>query len=263
MELEAVQVEVVGGRPRGVQSKAVACRRVLPDFRPVDGYPEKARPGNPSKVARADQDRLAVELVGDDLRILLAHGVLGEGAELSPRQAPLDVVDKAGRLEEEAAVLSFVPLARRGHGDDDDRLAVGVDFSDDPGDVVRRVFVQIAPLPEPWQALLNHPSASAVDLPRKGRLQLPKASVQDVGRRADPVEEGQEDDLPVYRRGRAVGVELARSKGRGPALSVAAVVLAVVAARGPRLVPPRVPLAQVAWTIIVVCPLLVLLPPRR
>ena len=220
-QLEAGQVEVVSGRPRGVKPKAIpaaldrphqvgACRRVLSDVGPVNGHPEKAQPGYPPKVARADQNWLTVELVGNNLCVLLAHGgVLGEGAELPPRQAPLDVVDKAGRPEEEAAVLSFVPravgpdqtevLARRRHCDDDDRLAVGVDLFDDAGDVVGRVFGQIAPLPEPGQALLDHPSASAVDLPRKGRLQLPEAPVQDVGRRADPVEEREEDDFPAVR----------------------------------------------------------------
>ena len=42
-------------------------------------------------------------------------------------------------------------------------------------------------------------------------------------------------------------------------LSLAAVVLALVAAGGPRMLPPRVPLAPVALSIIVVCPLLILL----
>ena len=126
------------------------------------------------------------------------------------------------------------------------------------------VLGQVPPLPEPGQALLDHPAASAVNLPREGRLQLPEAPVQDVGRRADPVEEGKEDDLPAVggalsesnSLGRRVGYLVVR---RGPVLSLAAVVLTLVAAGGPRLLPPRVPLAPVALPIIVVCPLLVLL----
>ena len=177
-----------------------ACRRVLPHIGPVDGHPEQARPRYPPKVACADQDRLAIELVGDDLRVFLPHGrVLSEGAEPAPRKSPFDVIDELGCFEEEAAILPHVPravgpneaevLARRRHGDDDDRRAVGVNLFDDPDDVVRRVLGQVASLPEPWQALLGYPSARAVDLPGEGRLQLPEALVQDVGRRADPVED--------------------------------------------------------------------------
>ena len=120
-----------------------SCRRVLPDVGPVDRQPEQTRPGYPAKVTRADQNRLAVEFVGNDLCVLLPHGgVLGESAEPPTRQAPFDVINKAGRLEEEAAVLASVPravgpdqaevLAGRRHGDDDDRLAVGVDIPEAP-----------------------------------------------------------------------------------------------------------------------------------
>ena len=70
-------------------------------------------------------------------------------------------------------------------------------------------LVKSPPLPEPGQALLDHPAASAVDLPRERRLQLPEAPVQDVGRRADPVEEGKEDDVP------AVGGALSESNSLG------------------------------------------------
>ena len=161
----------------------------------------------------------------------------------------------SARLPNLVAVLAVVPgalcpdqaevLARRRHGDDDDGLAVGVDFLDGPCQVLRGVLGEVAPLPKPREACLCHPPASAVNLPREGRPQLPELPVQDVGRRADPVEEGKEYNLL------AVGGALPETQplGRrvwhpvvgGPALSLAAVILALVAAAGPGLLAPGVP----------------------
>ena len=116
----SLKVEVVCRLPSGVQPQTVppilggpdeVCpgRRILSDVGPVNGKPEQPRPRDPAEVARADQDGLAVELVGDDLGVLLPRGcVLGEAAEFTLREALLDLVDDFRSFEEEAAVCSGV-----------------------------------------------------------------------------------------------------------------------------------------------------------
>ena len=112
----SLKVEVVCRLPCGVQPQTVppilggpdeVCpgRRVLSDVGPVNGKPGQPRPRDPAEVACADQDGLAVELVGDDLGVLLPHGcVLGEAAEFTLREALLDLVDDFRSFEEEAGV---------------------------------------------------------------------------------------------------------------------------------------------------------------
>ena len=137
---------------------------------PVDGHPKEARLGYPPKVARADQHRLAVELVGNDLRVFLPHGgVFGEGAEPAPRQAPLDVVDEPGRLEKEAAPLCPGPSDRMRLKSWQGGAMVTMIIATPSGSACSmmpaRVLGQVATLPEPGQGLLDRPSPRAVDLP--------------------------------------------------------------------------------------------------
>ena len=95
------------------------------------------------------------------------------------------------------------------HGDDDDRLAVGVDFLDDAGDVVRRVFGQIAPAAGARAGAPRPPSGKR----RRSPTQRPPSTSRSAGPgcRAprDPVEEGEEGDLP------AVGGALSESDSLG------------------------------------------------
>ena len=185
VELKASQVKVVGGRPCCLQSEAIPAvldgphqvgprRRALPDVGPrsrstsrrgAAGISSRSRWRTPGSVG----SRASVTICASSFLMVVFSARLPNFRRGSRR---LRSSTKPVACKNRPPFLPLCP----GPGDDDDGLAVGVDFLDGPGQVFCRVLGEVAPLSKPGETLLSHPSASAVDLPRKGRPQLPELS---------------------------------------------------------------------------------------